>query len=104
LRREFAIAGAISELVSERDQNFLIQNIDGGFVLKTANATEDRGFLALQNAALKHITSVDPALSVRRIVDSLDGRDIDEWPNTAEVRLTRRAGVVLRREEPDTGA
>lgn len=60
----YGLAAAASPLPSERDQNFLLISAgDGGtgglgtvrYVLKIANATEDRAMLEAQNAAMAHI-------------------------------------------------
>lgn len=52
----FGVHGSARQLPSERDQNFLITNRVGEkFVLKIANAREDRELLDAQNAALKHL-------------------------------------------------
>lgn len=79
LRRDFGITGQFKELVSERDQNFRVESEAGTFVLKIANAMEDRNFLVLQNAAMQHIARVDPTLGVQRVVPALDGRTILDW-------------------------
>ena len=52
----FGVQGTARQLASERDQNFLITNSGGEkFVLKIANALEDRALLDAQNAVLKHL-------------------------------------------------
>jgi 4-aminobutyrate aminotransferase-like enzyme/Ser/Thr protein kinase RdoA (MazF antagonist) len=64
-------------LPSERDQNFLLQ-VDNGdqFVLKIANATEERAMLEAQNQVMRHLENyvqfcprVIPAVSGEEIVD-----------------------------------
>ena len=53
----FGIRASASTLPSERDQNFLLTtSSDRKFVLKIANASEERAFLEAQNAVLKHLT------------------------------------------------
>lgn len=79
LQRDYDIAGSLKELVSERDQNFLVDGASGKFVLKIANAVEDEGFLALQNAAMKHVAQADPALGLQRVIASTAGADISHW-------------------------
>src|SRR6266540_5737910 len=63
-------------LPSERDQNFLLQ-VDNGdqFVLKIANATEERAMLETQNQVMRHLENyvqlcprVIPAVSGEEIV------------------------------------
>ena len=52
----FGVHGGARQLPSERDQNFLITNSAGEkFVLKIANALEERALLDAQNAVLKHL-------------------------------------------------
>lgn len=79
LQRDYGIAGSLKELVSERDQNFLVDGASGKFVLKIANAVEDEAFLALQNAAMKHVAQADPALGLQRVIASTAGADISHW-------------------------
>lgn len=42
LLRDYGLAGNLKELVSERDQNFLVETIEGKYVLKIANQAEER--------------------------------------------------------------
>lgn len=81
LARDYGIDGRLKELVSERDQNFLVDSAAGKFVLKIANAVEDAGFLALQNAAMKHVALTDPALGLQRVIASRAGHDVAQWEN-----------------------
>lgn len=79
LARDYGVEGVLKELVSERDQNFLVESPAGTFVLKIANAVEDPAFLALQNAAMKHVALADPALGLQRILATRSGADIAWW-------------------------
>jgi 4-aminobutyrate aminotransferase-like enzyme/Ser/Thr protein kinase RdoA (MazF antagonist) len=81
LARDYGLEGKLKELVSERDQNFLVDSPSGKFVLKIANAVEDSGFLALQNAAMKHAVLADPGLGLQRVIATAAGSDIVEWEN-----------------------
>jgi Ser/Thr protein kinase RdoA (MazF antagonist) len=63
LLRDYGIAGTLKELASERDQNFLVTTADAQYVLKIANVAEERHFLELQNATLKHCAKVDQAMA-----------------------------------------
>ncbi|MFO1121476.1 MAG: aminotransferase class III-fold pyridoxal phosphate-dependent enzyme [Hyphomicrobiales bacterium] len=80
LERDYGLVGRISELVSERDQNFLVESAEGRFVLKIANAREDRALLDLQTAALRHMAIADPGLGVPRIRTGRSGADVIDWP------------------------
>ena len=76
-KREFGIAGAMSALPSERDQNFLITAEDGGkFVLKIANRDDGPELLDFQNQAMRCVDASAPDCRVPGIVRSLGGRDI----------------------------
>ena len=90
LRKSYGLEGTLRELVSERDQNFLVECPTGRFVLKIANSAEDRDFLALQNAALRHVEMADPSLGVQRVVADREGAEICTWQGqhgTHAVRL-----------------
>ena len=95
LARDYGIAGKLKELVSERDQNFLVESDQGSFVLKIANAKEDPNFLNLQNLVLQHIAMVDPTLGVQRVVRTSDGRDVAEWPGHLVRVLTFLPGQLF---------
>lgn len=73
LAEHWGIAGSLSDLVGERDQNVLIDSPAGRHVLKIANAAEDAGLLDLQTAALAHVARTDPGLGVQRLVPARDG-------------------------------
>jgi hypothetical protein len=95
LKREYGLEGALTPLVSERDQNVLIDADGDRYVLKIANAAEDRGFLALQNAALEHIAAVDPGLGVPRLVRTRDGAEITDTDRHAVRLLTWLPGELF---------
>jgi 4-aminobutyrate aminotransferase-like enzyme/Ser/Thr protein kinase RdoA (MazF antagonist) len=74
----FDVRGEAVDLGSERDQTFLIEDGDGGGVLKISNLGEDPPVLDLEENALVHIARVDPELPIARqrgmaTVDGLDG-------------------------------
>lgn len=79
LQHHWGLIGAQKPLVSERDQNVLVQTTAGDFVLKIANQAEDGAFLALQNAALGHIAQTDPGLGVPKLVPTLGGQTMVEY-------------------------
>ena len=89
LRGDYGLEGPMTPLVSERDQNMLVDVGDRRYVLKIANAAEDRGALALQNAMLEHIAATSPGLGVPRLVPTRDGRDMAEWKSGAASHLVR---------------
>ena len=73
LREHYGLAGTLTALDSERDQNFRLDEEGGGdstnrrWVVKVANAAEELPALELQAAIFRHVEEVDPALAVPRI-------------------------------------
>jgi Ser/Thr protein kinase RdoA (MazF antagonist) len=84
-KREFGIAGTVSALPSERDQNFLIVGGGEKFVLKVANTHDTPELLDFQNRAMRHVEASTPGCRVQRVVSSL------------------REGDVVRVRQPGTG-
>ncbi|HXF74360.1 MAG TPA: aminotransferase class III-fold pyridoxal phosphate-dependent enzyme [Actinomycetota bacterium] len=73
-RRTFGLEGALSPLVSERDQNFRLETPRGErFLFKISNPADDRAVVEMQTAALRHIERVDPSLPVMRVVPTSEG-------------------------------
>jgi 4-aminobutyrate aminotransferase-like enzyme/Ser/Thr protein kinase RdoA (MazF antagonist) len=62
----FGVHGSASDLGSERDQAFLLDDGRAGAVLKISNSGEDVGALDLEEAAIAHVAAVDPGLPVAR--------------------------------------
>ena len=62
----FGLHGAASALGSERDQAFLLEDGRAGGVLKISNGSEDAAVLDLEEAAIGHVTAVDPDLPLAR--------------------------------------
>ena len=87
-RQFFDIDGEAAPLVSERDQNTKITARGDGesFVLKIANANEQKGLLELQNAAMVHIALVSEELEVPRVCQSVNNQGI-EWTEGADGQL-----------------
>lgn len=76
-RREFGIVGRISALPSERDQNFLITDANGGrYVLKIANSNDAPELLDFQNQAMRRVAMALTDFRVQSIVPSLQGFDL----------------------------
>jgi len=99
--RWYGIAATATPLPSERDQNFRLDTPAGDrYVLKIANATEQRGILEAQHAALDRLaraTTVCP-----RVVAAKDGSPIVEVASRGGTRhlvrlLTFLPGVPLAR-------
>ncbi len=62
----FDIHGGATDLGSERDQTFLIDDGGAGGILKISNSAEDPAVLDLEAAAIAHVAAVDPELPVAR--------------------------------------
>ncbi|MDQ2766382.1 MAG: aminotransferase class III-fold pyridoxal phosphate-dependent enzyme [Gemmatimonadota bacterium] len=88
-REHFGAEGRATALTSERDQNFSVEGANGArFVLKIANAREDRAMLEAQQQALMHVAQhvdvtprVMPATSGDTLVEvtAPDGRSHLAW-------------------------
>lgn len=100
----FGIRAIARQLPSERDQNFLLTDASGEkFVLKIANALEERAFLEAQNSVLKHLET--RVSFCQRLVHASTGEEITtvERANreTHFVRLVRYLpGVPLGEIKP----
>ena len=80
-REHFGVGGEVRQLVSERDQNFLLTDADAagaGWVLKISNAAENRGVVEMEVAAVEHVARLDPGLPVPVARLGRDGAPIVE--------------------------
>ena len=76
-RELYGIACRAEELPSERDQNFYLEVESGdGYVLKIANAAEDRDILDAQNKAMEHVAEQGESVRCPRVRATLSGRAI----------------------------
>ena len=74
LDREYSLSGVLTALVSERDQNFRLDAVDGGrFVVKIANAAEATVVTEFQIAALRHLEQGSCPIAVPRVVPTTKG-------------------------------
>jgi hydroxylysine kinase len=91
LAEHYSVGGNLTPLISERDQNMLVNSPSGaGFVLKIANASEDPTVTDFQIQALRHLAMKDRPFAVPVLVPTLDGSlhiEISEGPETHIVRL-----------------
>ncbi|HEY2310479.1 MAG TPA: aminotransferase class III-fold pyridoxal phosphate-dependent enzyme [Gaiellaceae bacterium] len=62
----YGLRGTASALGSERDQAFLLSDGGAGGVLKISNRSENAAVLDLEEAAIAHVSTVDPNLPVAR--------------------------------------
>jgi 4-aminobutyrate aminotransferase-like enzyme/Ser/Thr protein kinase RdoA (MazF antagonist) len=75
----FDLPGSATDLGSERDQAFLLDDGRAGAVLKISNSSEDDAALDLEEAAIAHVAAVDPGLPVARPLASratFDGHQV----------------------------
>jgi len=108
IRRHWGLAAVVKPLVSERDQNFRVQAGDGRvYVLKIANAAEDRVVTDFQIRALVHIDdrvrSQGIPIRTPAVVPTTEGRLCIDVPGELGTHLTRLvtflAGVPLAENE-----
>ena len=99
----FGLRGVATDLGSERDQTFLIDDGAAGGVMKISNLGEDPAVLDLETKAILHVSRVDPELPVALPRPSVHGdyRPTFEGPDgTHFVRLFERlrghAGAARR--------
>ena len=62
----FGVHGSASDLGSERDQAFLLEDGGAGRVLKVSNSGEDTANLDFEEAVIAHVAAVDPDLPIAR--------------------------------------
>jgi 4-aminobutyrate aminotransferase-like enzyme/Ser/Thr protein kinase RdoA (MazF antagonist) len=112
----FGLTARATELPSERDQNFHLQSADDAcFVLKIANAGDDRSLLEAENATMRHLAAthlVPMPLPTRtgddiarceayhvRLLTYLEGRPLADVPRQTDsllVDLGRSVGRIDR--------
>jgi Ser/Thr protein kinase RdoA (MazF antagonist) len=91
-QREYDIAGPVSRLPSERDQNFLIDDPQRGkVVLKIANRHDTPELLQCQNLAMRRVANSPCACRVQEIVLARTGEEITSIHHEAGTRHCVRA-------------
>jgi len=91
--RLFGLDVSACPLPSERDQNLRLRTADGAeFVLKLANASEQRAVLDAENAALHHLASTG---LVPRLVRTLTGDEIAHHDGHFVRLITALPGTAL---------
>ena len=104
--REFGKSGTVTELSSERDQNFRIDTEAGdAYVLKISSPADDAADLDLQTEAMRHVFRTDPDLPVMEIVPTVEGEAwtaVDDDGVTTLVRMfTHVPGRIVSGEALD---
>ena len=96
LRQHWGLAGTLSPLTSERDQNQRLTTPAGSYVVKIANAAEPHAMTRFQSAALRHVAQRDPGLPVPRLCPTQQGANDVLLPEGHLMRvLTWLDGVPL---------
>jgi 4-aminobutyrate aminotransferase-like enzyme/aminoglycoside phosphotransferase (APT) family kinase protein len=108
-RRHFGMEANASPLVSERDQNVLLQGRDEPWVLKISNAAERREVVEMEVAAVAHVAGVDPSLPVPLARTSAAGETVVEVPGEGAAThllrlLPRLPGRSLLPQQLDAAA
>ena len=104
----FGLEAKVSNLLGERDQNFLLE-IDGDkkYVLKIANSCEEHLFTDFQIQGLIHIAKKsDLSINTPKILQSIDGRNSITLETDTEVHVARVVsyldGMTLGDSVPST--
>jgi Ser/Thr protein kinase RdoA (MazF antagonist) len=107
LQREYGLAGSLSPLVSERDQNFRLDARSGErFVVKIANAGEAFEITDFQVRALQRLEAAGCAVAVPRVRNTRSGQamtTIESGGLQQRLRVVSYlAGSPLEGRSPDT--
>ena len=98
-RELYGLEATAEPLPSERDQNILLTTASSGrFVLKIANALEDRPLLEAQNAAIALVQareSLGPRVVPTRNGESIASTELSPWTRWLTRLLTYLPGVPL---------
>jgi 4-aminobutyrate aminotransferase-like enzyme/Ser/Thr protein kinase RdoA (MazF antagonist) len=114
----FAVDGEARLLVSERDQNFVLDGDGPEWVLKVSNAAEDRSVVEMEVLAIEHVARMDSGLPLPLARRTRDGETVAEvtvgdarhlvrmipylpgrnaQPSELDARTLRQIGVVVAR-------
>ena len=108
LQREYGLAGSLSPLVSERDQNFRLDARSGErFVVKIANAGESPEITDFQVRALQRLEAGGCAVAVPQVLPTQSGQamtTIESRGSQFRLRVvTYLAGIPLEGHSPGSG-
>lgn len=84
--RLYGVRGTLRPLPSERDQNFLLDAGEAKYVLKIANAMEERALLVAQNEAMTRAAGLG---LLPQAIRSTRGEEIEEAPSNGEKHFIR---------------
>ena len=105
VRQHYGIEGSVQALAGERDQNCLVETVDGDrYVFKISNPSEQPSVVDFQIGALDHIARVSPEQPVPRVVRTLQGGThstitLPSGPTTRVRMLTYLDGIQIRETE-----
>jgi len=71
LDKEYSTHGTVTELYSDRDQNFHVSNGVDEFIIKVSNPAEERSQLDLQEFASKYISRNDPTIKIPKLAGKI---------------------------------
>ncbi|KOF17808.1 hypothetical protein AC244_15605 [Ensifer adhaerens] len=87
LKQHYGLAGTLSLLASERDQNFKVEAADGAtYILKVVNGAEPEIESDFQTALLSHVSTFAAELPVPHIRTTLTGASLAETTSTHGAR------------------
>tara|TARA_R110002096_G_scaffold436071_1_gene666861 strand:+ start:34368 stop:35432 length:1065 start_codon:yes stop_codon:yes gene_type:complete len=76
VRKIYGLSGTLKPLVGERDQNHLLETVEGEkYIVKVAGLDENRSVVDYQIKTLQHIEDRNPSLNIPRNLNTLDGKD-----------------------------
>ncbi|TBE94755.1 aminotransferase [Rhizobium leguminosarum] len=76
LLAHYSLSGTLTELGSQQDRNYRVDNDRGRYVLKICHAAYETRELEAQNAAIRHLKSRQDAPRVPQVISTNDGREI----------------------------
>lgn len=95
VRSHWGLAGRLTPLTSERDQNHRLDTSGGSFTVKLANSAEPAALTGFQTLALLHTARTAPELPTPRVIPTRDGQTILPTPEGALRILTWLPGTPL---------
>ncbi|OBC10927.1 hypothetical protein A5784_36105 [Mycobacterium sp. 852013-50091_SCH5140682] len=69
----YGLSGTLSRIATEKDDTFRLTTAAGTYLVKVSPDGEDPDIVALQTAAIRHVSTVAPDLPVQQVIPTLDG-------------------------------
>jgi hydroxylysine kinase len=90
LAKEYALAGTLTRIQTEKDDTFRLDSERGRLLVKAAPAAETREAVDLQSSAMIHVGSRVPTVPVQSIIHGVQGqRDVALTDPTGRQRIMR---------------